>query len=288
MYDNVWEPHSYLSHAHHGKDKVRILPVFRDGAWHSIVECNVTVLVEGDIDISYTQADNFVVVATGSRAARGTDVAKTSPHVLVPKRFALHLRSPILRWQHVPTSQGPSQTPKEHSHAFYRDGDERRTVEVKIDASAGKDKIVTRVTSGLKDLLVIKTTGSAFESFVRDEYTAVVEFTTVSSRPQSVSPTYTSAPRVSVPKPADGQGKVFDAPFSGDTAKGTPWDVEESASATLYKMGQRIIAENSHITSIPVYLKYIGIDNTSPPNAEVSLPVAHPSGLMIAATVCRQ
>ena len=42
---------SYLSHARYGKDKVRVLRVVRDGAWHNIVEYNVTVLVEGDIDI---------------------------------------------------------------------------------------------------------------------------------------------------------------------------------------------------------------------------------------------
>ena len=44
-----------------------------------------------------------------------------------------------------------------------------------IDATAGKDKLVARVTSGVKDLLVLKTTGSAFESFVRDEYTTLKE-----------------------------------------------------------------------------------------------------------------
>ncbi|TBU54785.1 uricase [Dichomitus squalens] len=298
---------SYLSHARYGKDKVRVLRVVRDGAWHNIVEYNVSVLVEGDIDISYTQADNSVVVATDSLKNITYYIAKTSPYVLVPERFALHLGTHIvskyahlhkafitveqLRWQRVPIAQGPGQTPKEHSHAFYRDGDEKRTVEVEIDASAGKDKIVARVTSGLKDLLVIKTTGSAFESFVRDEYTTLGE---VNDRifSTSIDLTYTFAP-FSIPKPADGEGKVFDAPVSGDAAKGTSWDgdalaastrnitlevfaLDESASvqATLYKMGQRIIAENPHITSVtyklpnkhyvPVDLKYIGIDNTSP------------------------
>lgn len=63
----------------------------------------------------------------------------------------------------------------------------------KVDATAGKDKLVAKVTSGLKGLLgagyitgqstvpanrditVLKTTGSAFENFVRDEYTTLVE-----------------------------------------------------------------------------------------------------------------
>ncbi|KAI1787500.1 uricase [Ganoderma leucocontextum] len=321
---------SYLSHARYGKDKVRVLRVVRDGAWHNIVEYNVTALVEGDIDISYTKADNSVVVATDSIKNITYYIAKTSPHVLVPERFALHVGTHLvskyahlkkafitveqLRWQRVPISQGPGQTPKDHSHAFYRDGDEKRTVEVEVDASAGKDKLVARVTSGLKDLLVVKTTGSAFESFVRDEYTTLGE---VNDRifSTSIDLTYTFAP-VSIPKPADGEGKVFEAPFAGEAAKGTPWDgdalaaslravtlevfaLDESASvqATLYKMGQRIIAENQHITNVtyslpnkhyvPVDMKYIGIDNMTPRNAEVFLPLAHPSGL-ISATITRK
>ncbi len=168
------------------------------------------------------------------------------------------------------------------------------------------------MTSGLKDLLVIKTTGSAFESFVRDEYTTLAE---VNDRifSTSIDLSYTFAP-ISIPRPADGEGKAFEAPFAGDAAKGTPWDgdalaaalrnvtlevfaLDESASvqvrrspfalasrgltksrrrgkATLYKMGQRIIAENPHVTNVtyslpnkhyvPVDMKYIGLDNLTP------------------------
>ena len=170
------------------------------------------------------------------------------------------------------------------------------TLLVQIDATAGKDKIVAHVTSGLRDLLVLKSTGSAFENFVRDEYTTLME---VNDRifSTSIDLTYTFAP-LAIPAPADGQGKVFDAPVSGDAAKGTAWDgdalaaaargitlevfaTDESASvqATLYKMGQRIIAENSLVNTVsyalpnkhyvPVDMKYIGIDNMSPC---VSLP----------------
>lgn len=37
-----------------------------------------------------------------------------------------------LRWQRIPISQGAGQTPKPHSHAFYRDGNEKRTVQVEV------------------------------------------------------------------------------------------------------------------------------------------------------------
>ncbi|KAL1940968.1 hypothetical protein VTO73DRAFT_7604 [Trametes versicolor] len=321
---------SYLSHARYGKDKVRVFRVVRDGAWHNVVEYNVTALVEGDIETSYTKADNTVVVATDSIKNITYYLAKTSPHVLNPERFALHLGTHLvskyahlkkafitieqLRWQRIPIAQGEGQTPKPHSHAFYRDGDDTRVVEAEIDASAGKDKIVAHVTSGVRGLLVLKTTGSAFESFVRDEYTTLVE---VDDRifSTSIDLTYKYAP-LPIPAPADGEGKVFDYAPTAEAAKGTAWDgdavaavarditlevfaLDESASvqATLYKMAQRIITEQQHVLSVtyklpnkhyvPVDMKYIGIDNMSPPKAEVFLPLSAPSGL-ISATVSRK
>ncbi|RDB22983.1 hypothetical protein Hypma_009915 [Hypsizygus marmoreus] len=47
-------------------DLVRLLRVVREGKWHHVVEYNVTALLEGDIDVSYTQADNSVIIATDS------------------------------------------------------------------------------------------------------------------------------------------------------------------------------------------------------------------------------
>jgi urate oxidase len=65
-------------------------------------------------------------------------LAKLSPHILSPERFALHLAAHILakyphlskatvtlhqlRWTRIPT--GTPHAP--HDHAFYRDGDDKR------------------------------------------------------------------------------------------------------------------------------------------------------------------
>ncbi|EEB91136.1 hypothetical protein MPER_10554, partial [Moniliophthora perniciosa FA553] len=165
---------SYLSHARYGKDKVRVLRVVREGALHHIVEYNVTVLVEGDIDIRQLCLKNITYY-----------LAKISPHILIPERFALHLGTHLvskyghlhkafvtieqLRWSRIDVNG------KQHNHSFWRDGDEKRVVKVEVDASAGKDKIVGKVASGISDLLVLKSTGSAFHSFIRDEYTTLAE-----------------------------------------------------------------------------------------------------------------
>ena len=62
-----------LASARYGKDMIRLLRVVRSSEreaeekkFHTVVEYNVTVLVEGDIATSYTQADNSVIVATDS------------------------------------------------------------------------------------------------------------------------------------------------------------------------------------------------------------------------------
>ena len=41
----------YLSHARYGKDKIRVFRVVREEKWHTVVEYNVTALLEGDIDV---------------------------------------------------------------------------------------------------------------------------------------------------------------------------------------------------------------------------------------------
>ncbi|KAJ7785155.1 hypothetical protein DFH07DRAFT_864385 [Mycena maculata] len=316
---------SFLSHARYGKDKVRVFRVVREGKWHHIVEYNVQALLEGDIATSYTEADNSVVVATDSIKNITYYIAKISPHVLNPERFALHLATHLvskyahihkafvsveqLRWSRIPVEGEQGAT--EHPHAFIRDGDDKRIVKVEVDASAGKDKLVASVTAGISDLLVLKTTESAFTNFVRDKYTTLKE---VDDRilSTSIDLTYTFAP-VALPSPTDAALEEFVLP--ADLAPGSVWDAavparartatlalfaaDNSASvqATLYRMAQRVLAQNAGVQHvayalpnkhyIPVDMAYLGVENLVPAQAEVFVPVAAPSGL-ITATVSRK
>jgi len=283
--------------------------------------------LEGDVDVSYTAADNSVVVATDSIKNITYYFAKTSPHILNPEIFALHLGTFFvskyahihkafitvekLRWTRI--SVGASGQEEPHPHSFYRDGDDKRFTKVEVDASAGKDKLVGKVTSGITDLLVLKTSGSAFENFVKDEYTTLIPvddriFSTAVDLSYTFYPVPLSAPKdekkldFNVPEGPGLAGGVWDGKGVAERARKVTLDVfatDESASvqATLYKMAQKVIAENAHIASvtytlpnkhyIPVDMKYIGIDNLTPANAEVFVPVAAPSGL-ICATISRK
>ncbi|KIY52339.1 uricase [Fistulina hepatica ATCC 64428] len=318
-----------LSHALYGKDKVRVFRVVREGGFHNVVEYNVRALMEGDIETSYTQADNSVVMFTRLTTTYTVKnityfLAKVSPHVLNPERFALHLGTflvskykhihkafvdiEMLKWSRIPVSEGSDVKP--HPFSFVRDGEEKRIVSVEVDASNGKDKITGLVKAGIKDLLVLKSSGSAFTNFWRDEYTTLVE---VDDRifSTSVDLEYTYAP-FSIASPTDEKKLEFVVP---GVVKGGVWDsdgvferarnvtlqvfaTDDSASvqATLYKMEQQIIAENDGVDHVkytlpnkhyvPVDMSYIGIGNTKPTEAEVFIPLAAPSGL-ISATASR-
>jgi urate oxidase len=54
-----------LKAACYGKDKVRVLKVYRDGKKQTAVELTCRLTLEGDIETSFTKADNSVVVTTG-------------------------------------------------------------------------------------------------------------------------------------------------------------------------------------------------------------------------------
>lgn len=70
------------------------------------------------------------------------DLAKTSPHILHPERFALHLGTYLvskyahihkafvtieqLRWHRIDVNG------QQHNHSFYRDGDWKRLVDVTV------------------------------------------------------------------------------------------------------------------------------------------------------------
>ena len=60
---------------------------------------------------------------------------------------------------------------KEHDHAFVQMGGGVRTAVVNVDGR-GEDR-KAHVVSGIKDLVVLKSTGSEFHGFLKDKYTTL-------------------------------------------------------------------------------------------------------------------
>jgi len=120
-----------------------------------------------------------VVVATDTQKQTVYVLAKQHP-VTPPELFAsilaehfvtkyshihvAHINVIVHRWTRMEIDGKP------HPHSFLRDGAETRTVE----AVAREGKGIS-LKSGIKGLLVLKSTGSAFYGFHRDEYTRLPE-----------------------------------------------------------------------------------------------------------------
>lgn len=169
-----------LSSARYGKDNVRLYKVQRnaDGT-QDVCEMTVCSLLEGDIAASWTQADNASIVATDTQKQTTYVMAKLHP-VNPPELFAAILAQHYLdeyswmsvanvsiivhRWARMEVDGKP------HPHSFLRDGAETRTVECRAVRGQGLS-----VKSGIKGLLVLKSTGSQFWGFHRDQYTRLPE-----------------------------------------------------------------------------------------------------------------
>lgn len=207
--------HSHrLASYSYGKDDVRFLRVVRDESdprHHRIVEYAVRCLLSGSqLETSYTQADNSKVVATDSIKNTINLLAKKTPgpQVLCPESFALVIMNHFLstyshidhvdvdieqsKWSRIvvgdviATSSGrlaaapadeASSNGKQHPHSFVKDGNEKRTVKARGTRDGAGQATVALLEGGLEDLVVLKTSGSAFYGFWRDEYTTLPEVT---------------------------------------------------------------------------------------------------------------
>ncbi|KNF00622.1 urate oxidase [Puccinia striiformis f. sp. tritici PST-78] len=302
-----------LVSARYGKENVRVFRVVKTGTWHEVVEYTVSVLLEGQIESSFTKADNSVVVATDSMKNTINVFAKTSPHVLTPELFSIHLGLHFVseyehidkaivtiishRWSRIPLDQKP------HPHAFTRDGNDVTRVEAIVTQSNTGSTSVELIT-GLQDLLVLKTTGSSFENFVRDKWTTLPE---ASDRILSTSVDCRCAIKIDLPSDNSiaissitNLGidfKTIGKSIRDITLETFATDESASVQATLYKMCQLILTAHPEIVSVSYNLPnkhYIPIDlswhdniqNTSVQDAEVFVPLDAPSGL-ITATVSR-
>jgi urate oxidase len=169
-----------LSFNAYGKSKVRLTKVTRHGKRHDLTELSVDVQLAGDFADSYLTGDNSNVVATDSMKNTVYVLAKSHP-VDSPESFAIHVAKHFTstykqveqatitveqtRWGRIKVGGKP------HTHAFVGCGNEKHVSTVTHDRAGSK----LLVTGGVADLLVLKTTGSEFRGYVRDEYTTLPE-----------------------------------------------------------------------------------------------------------------
>jgi urate oxidase len=164
----------------YGKAEVRIVAVDRATESHVFCDLNVGIALSGDLDDVHVTGSNANVVPTDTMKNTVFAFAKQAPVGEIEEfglRLGRHFVSgfePITQarvqiesssWKRIPAGREGGG----HPHAFESAGSELRTATV-VCAADGE-----WVLSGLRDLVVLKTSGSEFTGFVRDRYTTLQE-----------------------------------------------------------------------------------------------------------------
>jgi urate oxidase len=276
-----------LTQHHYGKAKVRVMKVTRTGAQHSLKELEVSVMLRGDFDASYTRADNRLVVPT--------DTMKNTVYGLAREKlgaetedFGLALGEHFLTtypqveqadiglseraWERIAVGAQP------HPHAFIQKDAARMFAQVACARSGSV------VVAGIEDLLILKTAGSGFEGYVPDR------FTTLPPTKDRIMATKLKAAWTYEKRPAKystTNGAILEAMLSVFALNYSP-----SVQVTLFQMGEAALQAAPEISKVSlampnkhcllVNLAPFGLDNPS----EIFVPTDEPHG-QIEGTVTR-
>jgi urate oxidase len=263
----------------YGKGRVRVLKILRDGATHTIKEVDVKAMLEGDFAASYTSADNSKVVAT--------DTIKNTVNVLAKEhlgaeieRFGVSLGQHFLRhykqvesasaeitaknWQRIEINGKP------HPHSFQAGS------EAKVWTRVVCRREQQEIQSGVRDLVILKSTGSGWEGFPRDEFTTLPETNDrILATSFDATWTWSSAPA----NYNDANAAILAAILAVFANNYSP-----SAQASVFEMGSAALAACPEISRVDmtmpnkhcllINLKPFGLDNQN----DVFVPIDEPHG----------
>ncbi len=271
----------------YGKARVRVMKITRHGQQHSVKELTVEVGLSGNFDASYTQADNRLVVATDSMkntvnifakkklgaeseefgVVLGEHFLKTYPQV---KRAEISLSERC--WARISVNGKP------HAHSFTEKSPAKPFVKIVCT------KKETQVESGIEDLLILKSTGSGFENFLRDEFTTLPETSDrIFATKLKATWTYSRKPK----KYSVTNEKILAAMLATFAKNFSP-----SVQVTLFQMGEAALKVAPEISKVHlampnqhcllINLAPFGLENSS----ELFVPTDEPHG-QIEGTVAR-
>ncbi|WP_395245979.1 factor-independent urate hydroxylase [Agromyces sp. MMS24-K17] len=168
----------------YGKAENRIVRIVRDTPRHEIHDVNVSTALRGDFAAAHLVGDQATVLPTDTQKQTAYAYAKLhgldaieSYGLALARHFvddvepvdAARVEIEEYAWERVLVDGAP------HDHTWVRTGQEVRTASVTVEGTGAAQR--TWVTGGLKDLVILKSTGSEFHGFLEDEYT-VLEPTT--------------------------------------------------------------------------------------------------------------
>jgi urate oxidase len=162
----------------YGSSRIHLLRVTKQEGRHDIREIRLSIRFEGDFEAAHIQGDNRKILPPDTM--NNTVFALARQHSIEPlENLGLHLIEHFLTynpqvtrvliqasessWARLPQGGKP------HASAFARASNEERT------SILNGTREGTQVRAGINNLIVLKTTNSAFEDFKKDPYTTLQE-----------------------------------------------------------------------------------------------------------------
>src|SRR5919106_273428 len=263
----------------YGKACIRVLKVLRDGASHRLKDIAVAALLEGDFTKSYTSGDNRKVVPT--------DTIKNTVNILAKQclgdeiePFAIALGEHFLKeyeqvrqakieveeryWRRMEFENKP------HPHSFRSGGESKMFTQITCGRGSRS------VRSGVRDLFILKSTGSGFENYPRDKFTTLPE-TADRILASAFCATWTFQ---KLPTNCD----MANESILSSMLKVFAENYSPSAQTTLFQMGEAALAACAEISNIDlsmpnkhcllIDLSPFGLENKN----EVFVPIDEPHG----------
>ena len=271
----------------YGKARVRVLKILREGATHTVKEIDVTALLEGDFASSYTDGDNSKVVPT--------DTIKNTINVFAKKHLGHQVEgfaqilgehfvknyAQVRRAEITVSERAWNRLQidgKSHPHSFQGGADARMFTRVACEPGSHT------VQSGIRDLMILKSTESGFEGYPKCDLTTLPE-TADRILATSFTGTWTYAK-------APSNYPAANASILAAMLKVFALNYSPSAQTTLFQMGGAALQACAEISRLElampnkhyllIDLSPFGLENKN----EVFLPTDEPHG-QIEATIER-
>jgi urate oxidase len=164
----------------YGKGRVRTLRVERHGDHNMVREMSLLVMLEGDFERAYTDADNRKIIATDTiknivNLVARENVASGAEHFCqaVAHRFldiyahigGVSVEGSETRWTRMVVDGA------DHPHGFILDGNGTSVVRL------AQTRERTTMHSGVENFTFMKSTGSGWTDYLMDEFTTLPETT---------------------------------------------------------------------------------------------------------------
>jgi urate oxidase len=168
-----------LQENRYGKTGVRLVKVTRKGDVHTVREWTVRLLLQGAFETAHTHGDNTSILPTDTMKNTVYSRAKESAADSM-EEFAAELVEFLLgRNSQVSSAEVHIEQAmwkrllvdgEAHPHSFMRGSDELQTATVKRTKSGEQT-----LACGFENMIVLKTTKSSFEGYIKDELTTLKE-----------------------------------------------------------------------------------------------------------------